>query len=274
MTAIDSRGFTLVEAIVVIAITGIIAAVGVAFIRAPVEAYFDSVRRAGMSDTADTALRRINRDLRTALPNSIRIKQFPSSSGIFYLEYLQTSGGGRYRAEPDSAGNGNVLDFTTSVSAFDVIGPVPALSAGDLIVAYNLGPGSDESDAYTGGNSTAFSSVSLPATINIASKQFPFPPPGRRFQVVQYPVTYKCDPVARELWRFWGYTISTTQPTPPVTPNSALIAQNVSACEFRYDAVSPNPALQRTGTVSMSLELSQSGETVRLFQQVHVVNAP
>ena len=259
------RGFTLVEAIVVIAITGIVAAAAASFIRAPVEAYVDSVRRAGLSDAADTALRRLGRDLRAALPNSIRIV---SSGGATYIEFLQTVGGGRYRAELDGLGGGNDLDFTGPDSTFDVIGPAPDLAPGDLIVVYNLGPGSEESDAYTTGNSTPFSSFS-PPTITIASKQFPFFSPGKRFHVVRQPVTYKCDPVSGELRRYWGYTISPTQPTPPATSNTALLALDVSGCEFRYNAIS-----QGNSVISMRLELSQSGEKVTLFQQVHVANVP
>ena len=67
------RGFTLVEMIVVIVITGIIAGVVAIFLRAPVQGYVDSARRAEMTDIADTALRRIGRDLRTAVPNSVRV---------------------------------------------------------------------------------------------------------------------------------------------------------------------------------------------------------
>ncbi|HJW54946.1 MAG TPA: prepilin-type N-terminal cleavage/methylation domain-containing protein, partial [Burkholderiaceae bacterium] len=67
------QGFTLLEAIIVIAITGIIAAVVAVFIVKPVQGYVDSARRAEMTDTADTALRRISRDLHLALPNSVRV---------------------------------------------------------------------------------------------------------------------------------------------------------------------------------------------------------
>jgi len=35
-----------------------------------------------------------------------------STSSVYYLEYLQSSGGGRYRAEKDSGGLGDILDFT------------------------------------------------------------------------------------------------------------------------------------------------------------------
>jgi len=76
---------TLIEMIVVIAITGILAAAVAVFIRRPVEGYIDAARRAELSDVADTALRRITRDLRTVLPNSIRIT---TAGGVNYLEYL------------------------------------------------------------------------------------------------------------------------------------------------------------------------------------------
>src|SRR6267143_6711461 len=104
------RGVTLIEMIIVISITAIIAGAVSVFISRPVEGYADAARRAEMSDIADTALRRITRDLRTALANSIRITCVPAGcvpgSSVYYLEYLQSSGGGRYRAEKDSGGLG------------------------------------------------------------------------------------------------------------------------------------------------------------------------
>src|SRR5207247_10236805 len=66
-------GVTLIEMVIVIAITAIIAAALSVFISRPVEGYADAARRAELSDIADTALRRMTRDLRTALPNTIRI---------------------------------------------------------------------------------------------------------------------------------------------------------------------------------------------------------
>ena len=70
---VGNHGFTLVEAIIVIVLTGILAGVVAVFLVIPVTGYFDVARRAELTDTADTALRRISRDLRLALPNSIRV---------------------------------------------------------------------------------------------------------------------------------------------------------------------------------------------------------
>jgi MSHA biogenesis protein MshO len=245
----SQRGFTLAEAVIVIAITGIIAAVVAVFIRKPIEGYFDSVRRSQLTDTADVALRRMGRDLRTALPNSVRV----TSAGTTYtLQYLETTGGGRYRAAVTSTGTGNPLDFTAADSAFDVIGPAPTVATGSVVVG-NLGAGSG-ADAYSG-NSSALTSAAG-STINMTSILFPVESPSRRFQIVGSTITYVCTPAAS------GGTL---------TRGAALLASNVTGCTITYDA---SAAATRTGVVSLWLTLGKGGESVTLFHQVHVVNVP
>ena len=67
-----TAGFTLVEMVVVIAIVGILAAAATQLIRNPAQSFIDSENRANLTDRADTALRRMARDIRNALPNSVR----------------------------------------------------------------------------------------------------------------------------------------------------------------------------------------------------------
>jgi MSHA biogenesis protein MshO len=265
------RGFTLAEMIVVIAITGIIAAVVAVFIRRPVESYVDVARRGELSDIADTALRRITRDVRTALPNSIRIA---TAGNITYVEFLQTTGGGRYRAAPDSSGAGDVLDFVAADDAFDVIGTMPALAAGNSIVVYNLSPTGGIANAYSGDNRGDFSSNTATTITLSAAKLFPFQSPAKRFQVVEHAVTYACDPLpagAGELRRHWNYGIVDPQPTPPAGGSNALLATRISGCSFTYTT---NTATARMGILALDLQISDGGETVRLFQQAHVNNVP
>jgi MSHA biogenesis protein MshO len=268
-----ARGVTLIEMIIVIAITAIIASAVAVFIGRPVEGYADAARRAEMTDIADTALRRMTRDLRTALPNSIRVTEFPVASTVFYLEYLQSSGGGRYRAQVDNLGGGIPLDFTASPASFDVIGTMPTFAGGESIVIYNMAASGATANAYVGDNRAAYSSNTPPTITLTAGKQFPFPSPGKRFQVVDYPVTYVCNPPAGELRRYWGYAIVDPQPTPPTWPSSnTRLATNVAACSFTY--VASGGAAQREGVVSLTLKIVESGESIQLFQQVHVSNVP
>jgi len=270
------RGVTLVELLVVIAILAIISGIVAVFIQRPLEGYTSAAQRAELSGAADTALRRISRDLHRALPNSVRIA---ASGGKQYLEFLLTTGGGRYRAQVDGGGGGNILDFTTADGSFDVIGPMPALAAGDSIVVYNLfsSPSVSASNAYFGDDRAAYGS-NITTTITLsAPKQFPFASPSSRFQVVQGPVTYECDPATGVVRRYSGYTITLAQGTPPSGGTSSLLVNGVTGCSFTYDNAISNAAL-RTGLVSLSLQLARTNgsasENVNLFEQVHVDNSP
>ena len=268
-------GFSLLEMVVVIAITGIIGAMVAVFMARPVQSYTDSVQRAEYSDIADTALRRIIRDLRLALPNSVRVAEVPAGSGIFYLEFLLTSGGGRYRAEKTGGGAGDPLDFTTADGSFDVIGPPLTFAGGESIVIYNLG--FTGADAYAGSNRAAYGGATGGAVSNIVfsgTKLFPLASPGNRFHVVQHAVTYKCDPVAGEIRRYWNYAIGAAQSTPPAGGSNAQLARNVSACSITYDQ---NAIQGRNGIVTLRLTLSTgvgSPVVINLFQETHVSNVP
>ncbi|HUW25500.1 MAG TPA: type II secretion system protein, partial [Gallionella sp.] len=120
----SQRGFTLVEMIMVIVITGIIGGMVAVFLKAPIQQYMDVSRRADMTDIADTALRRIGRDVRLALPNSVQVHTSGSgTSTVYYLDFLETTGGGRYRR--DVGGSNDILDFTKPDSSFEVLGAMP-----------------------------------------------------------------------------------------------------------------------------------------------------
>jgi MSHA biogenesis protein MshO len=261
----DHAGFTLIEMIIVIAITAIVGSMVALFLRAPLDSYIAQDRRARLADTADSALRRMARDIRLALPNSVRVT---SSGGVTYLEFLGTHSGGRYRAQ----GGGDILDFTGADNSFDVLGPAIDMEAGDRIAVYNLGI--TGADAWAGETLADYpggtASVSNIAIALKPTPPFPLASPGNRFQVVGGPVTYACDPAARTLTRFWGYAIAPVQLTPPAPASSALLADRVSACNFTYQP----GVTERGGLVSMTLSLSRAGETVSLYATTQVSNQP
>jgi MSHA biogenesis protein MshO len=95
--------------ILVIVITGIIGGIVAVFLRLPVQGYVDSARRAEMTDIADTALRRISRDLRIALPNSVRVAGPATAQPPLYRVSADQ---GRYRAGM----GGDELDFSADNS--------------------------------------------------------------------------------------------------------------------------------------------------------------
>lgn len=276
-----AAGFTMVEVVVVIAITGIIAAMLAVFIRQPVQAYIDTSRRAALSELADSALRRLSRDLQAALPNSVRVVTTGSTT---YLEFIPILGGARYRQYPTAGGTGDVLDFATTDGATHLLGSVPVYAAGSHAVVFNLGPGS-ASDAYAGNNRSAvtssnavdglLSSDAAPHALSFNAFRFPLPSPAARIHLVGTPVTYACTPnavtpAAGTLQRIDGYAFATAQPTPPAGA-SRLLASQVAECTIAYD---PDVTRARTGLVTLWLRLEDEGEWVRLVHQIHVVNAP
>jgi len=256
-------GFTLVELVVVLVIVGILAALGGMFILRPIESFLDVSRRAELVDSAETALRRMQRDIRRALPNSVRI-----GSGGRALELLHSVEGGRYRAY----GPGNVLDFTgVDSDGFEVLGDLDAApDSGQYIVVYNLSASGSSGNAYLGDNRTGVAAGSTVSEIHLdPAINFPRTSPYQRFFIVDEPVSYVCDLSANTLTRYAGYAISTTQPSSP-GGSSALLARNVSACSFSYQPGS----YQRAGLVTLHLQITEDGETVTLLHQVHVENAP
>jgi MSHA biogenesis protein MshO len=260
------RGFTLIEMIISIVITGIIVSMVAMFGRGQVNAYMDAGNRAELSDAADTTLRRIARELQAALPNSVRL------SGNF-LEFVPINDAGRYRAELNSTGGGNILDFSSSAdTSFDVLGPPVTIQAGDQLVVFNLGqPGSDVYEGSSRRSATA--GVGLNSiTFAPAGTQFPLASPQNRFQIIGGPVIFECSVATGRLIRRSGFAFGHAWPPDTATLGgvAAVLADNVTNCAFNYV-----PAiLQRNGLVVLRLTLTRNGESVELLHQVDVQNTP
>jgi len=278
-----SAGFTLIEIVMVIVIIGIISGMVAVFVVKPVQGYVDAVRRAELTDSADVALRRLTRDVRLALPNSLRVM---TSGGNHYIEFIMTSNGGRYRHESDGSTAGNFLSWTSANLTFDVLGPMPsnpALAVNDYIVVYNLGTGYAPADAYaaadpcTNCNRAKVSGISANvvtlATNPFASQSPPIPSPNARFQIVPggtKAVTYVCPiTTAGNLSRYANYGFNATQAVPSGTP-STLAANATCTVDYTPTATGRNGLLY----IELKLTDSTSGESVTLFQQIHVDNAP
>jgi MSHA biogenesis protein MshO len=276
------RGFTMVELVAVITITGIIASFIALNLSRPVEGFVGATRRAQLVGAAESALSRMGRELRLALPNSVRMPNAVS------LEFLRTLDGGRYRSAADSSGNGTALSFTAASGSFDVLGPLPNaadIRAGaggralcmagsiDCLAIYNTGQ--TGANAYAGDNLAGITSVISGATIQIAFDgaagwHFPYTSPQKRFQIVDAAVMFVCDTTAGTLTRYAGYAISISTTVPPSGGSSAVLADKLTGCSMSYSAGTAT----RSALVTFALTLADSGESVRLLQQIGVPNLP
>lgn len=291
-------GFTLFELVIVIALTGIIASSLVVFFTPAVNAYFDSRRRAELTDSADTALRRMARDIRLAVPNSIRS---PNSQ---CFELLPTLTGGRYRMGPhtaiDAAASCPVapnpanpdcsapLDTSRPSTGFDVLSPLSATpSVGDLVVVGNQ----DANEVYAGQTVAAITGVATPkdefgtSRISFNAQQFPVGYDGGRFSIVPGnggapAVFYVCANAtgvdARgngtgTLYRLNRSLVPAFPAACPAIDGAAVLATHVRSCNLVY---SPDGGTQQRGFVSMQIEMTREHETVSLSFGAHVDNVP
>jgi MSHA biogenesis protein MshO len=276
-----ARGFTLIEMVVVLTILGILMGVVAVFIQRPMEGIIDMTRRAELADTADTALRRMQRDLQRALPNSVRVT---SSGATQLIEFLPTISGGRYCAEAGTTVGGSActaLDFTQSASSFGFIGNLPGFDSSSAtqiseVAIYNLGiPGSD---AYNGDNTTPFTRISG-NTVIMTGKQFPAASPGNRFHLIGKPVSYACTPATGgndgtgTLMRVSGYSKLALQPAAPASLTGAsnnLLASRVAGCTIDYQQA----AIDQNGLLTITLTIRRNNEQVTLTHAIAIHNVP
>jgi MSHA biogenesis protein MshO len=273
------RGFTLIESVMVIVITGVLAAIVSMFIVSPVQAYLSTAARATLVDHADLSLRRIGRDLRIALPNSVRV----NGSGLA-LELVPTTSGARYSTEGAGA-----LDFGVVDTAFGIVGPALSLSSSPQdLVFYNLGTGVTGSDAYAANTSAleqassnrrssstaagSATSITIGSSAGLPAVAFSAP---YRVLAVETPVTYRCDLTAGTLTRFQGYGWQAAQPDPPVGGSSAVMATGVTGCAFSANGtlVAARAALVQL-RLTLAASVSTGTESVTLQHAVYVDNLP
>lgn len=262
-------GFTIIELIVVITVTSILAAMSATFIRNPTQAYLDTEANADLTDRADVTLRRVAREVRNALPNSVRVS---TSGADTLLEIIPVKAAGRYRAEVGNNAADNPLDFTVTADTFDVLGQAVSISAGDKMVIYNLGTAG--SDAYEGSNIRPLLTSGSLNTLSFNGGAFPFASPASRFYVVSTAMSFACDMTNQQLIMVGGYAIQSAQAT-SVASLSALatphvLASQVSSCQINYAA----GALQRSGIITITLGLIQGQAKVNLVHQINIMNSP
>lgn len=297
------RGFTLIEMVVAIIVLGIVGITFGVFIVPAITANQGVERRAALIDSAEIAVRRMARDIRIALPNSVRISV---AAAGFAIEMIPTIDGGRYCLGGDAncAGAAQLLAIGSSDTDFDILGcfhnatftgatfPSTAfrLVVGDSTGAVYSAAGTNAvvtpastsitlSTVNGGGAGSGACGASSGATTSYrhhialsAGQTFPNSSSRRRVFVIQTPVTYICNTTSATLTRYYNYAISSTAPTPtspPAGATSALVTDKLSACSVTTTTAD----VQTGGYVKLSLSLSSAGETVQLNHETQLDNS-
>jgi len=316
-----SSGFSLIEMMVVIVVLGIVSVAFGVFIVPAINAQQAVARRAELVDAAEGALRRMSRDIRISVPNSVRMTTTIFGGSGFAIEMIPTVDGARYctagTADCDIAG-ANILTIGAADGAFDVLGCFrnPAFLSPTGTNAWRLVVDNTDSGIYTATGASAIITPVVTTTLSLfpgtsagtptcgeasltvnsfnrhrltlgAAHSFPTASPRQRVFVVQdaaAPVTYICNYSAGigTLTRYAGYKMAggeysippPNQPTnPAATPLTAAtgreVTRNVSDCSATGDEAT----VQTSAVVTLSLTLTQAGETVQLMKQVQLDNS-
>lgn len=294
-----ARGFTLVEMLVTIVLTAIVAGFIVMFLDTPVESYFAQTRRSTLIDSANRIADGVTSDVRTALPNSLRVAS--TGSGVYALELLATDTAhpmARYYGPGDSAPSEPariLLQFAPSppASSFSTLdmfnmSEATAYNTTDLLSIGNLGTaGSNAYDAATGvmtasGNTITITPQTPPSAVppgtlieDLVGLKLPmtFQSNGqadRNAYLVTGPVSYVCDPAssgdknAGTVKRYTGYGVTLAQQVPPPGTTVALIAQNVVSCSISRE-FAKDTGYDFGEIAVLSVTLSLNGESFQVF---------
>jgi MSHA biogenesis protein MshO len=283
------RGFTLVELIIVMVLVGVIAGILALQIRPAMQSYLAIRQRANLTSQADTALRRIIAEVRTAVPNSLRYTWADAKNQC--IEFVPTRDGGRFRMAADyehASDPGNPLTLDAPSITFDTLTALDTRYAGDYVFIGNV----NGNDVYDTSKSWQIDTI-VPAakstqgrnTVTLkAQASLPAGYEGGRFVVIpqgERAVTYTCSNAGLDsngtgtgvgvIYRVTGYTPSTTPwKTCPTGP--AILVAKVSDCNFLYRE--SEGATQQSGYLQLRLGLADGGEGARLTMGAHVENIP
>jgi MSHA biogenesis protein MshO len=294
-------GFSLIELVIVITILGVLGAILSTVVVQPFQAAQDQTQRAQLLDQADLIIERIRREVRTAVPNSVRVREDGVRTAV---EFVPSNTGGRYRRLPAPGGGGDPLNRAQSSDTFDVLGCLPDIdeidytSGGgkrctrgkpDCINVFNTRQ--TDFNIYAKDNIAELTNVKNAGDCNTNALKyqndgetpaFEAHSPNQRFFVFDDVVSFVCDTGTGELYRYSTYgLIKDPQPLTESAFDSntdvdrQLVADQLDTNQSDPCVLSYSPgAAKRQGVLQVEIALANDGETVELFGQVHVVNAP
>ena len=291
-----SRGFTLVELVMVIALSAVVLVMITTVLSSPMERLADQRRRGELVDLASTALNRMARDERLAVPNSLRLS---ADGQAFELLAIHSAaryrpnrvGGQGLRLSTEAVGTCGSTSSDASCNSFQVLQPGMSMTGVNWLVLYNVGsesggvplagsnvwayanPGvitpTGSSFNVMGGAPAGESQIAVTLPGSTSSFSFAFSSPQRRLYFADQVIGYRC--AGGQLLRYsYNQLLAAVPASPPATSNPQPLANSVSLCRFNYQP----GTTQRASLLSLTLGLSQAGESIELMQQVHVDNAP
>ena len=250
------QGFTLIELILVMIITGIIAVGSTGFIVNSVRGLNDLTRRDVMANSLRTSIEKIQRQLSRSATASVRIQRNATAQ---CLEFLPIRAQAFYT---QAAFSSNSRDIQVLGLSADVVTMRALIGTGDadLYAAPTIGSGALSSLIIEQSNS---SQPHLQQLRLARSHQFSHGSAEQIINFVSSPVSYCLE--AGNLYKYSGYALAKLQPMPDSLPTNephkVLLAQNL------LDSSSFSHNLEAR-TVNIQLTVAVENEQLSINQQL------
>jgi len=265
-----TSGFTLMELIIVIIILGVMS-VGIAgFINLSTQTYLNVTERDELLANARFSVERLNREVRNALPNSMREASNVTTHCLEFVPITTSTVYTQIAVAPEPVAN------TIDVIPFKISDTVDynCNDCGDVVIVYPL----NAAEVYQVHSDTAgkaFEIENYPATNNseVELKQtavFTEDSPTHRAYIINSPISYCLN--GSTLKRYAGYGFSAVQSLPPTAGSNSLMAEELDFASSSFTIV--DASLRRNAMVQITLNFTRDGEQVVFDNAIHINNIP